>query len=109
MKRNLPVIALAVLSATSAFGEDVPADRDIVQVRVSSNSALIEIAPGYSDVQGCALSGSGWLKIDLTIDKSLFTAALAAATSKQKVGFGLSGCAGGSLDYPVVKRVDVTY
>lgn len=109
MYRTLFALLLIAPVVAVAIGDDVPADREILQVKVSPSSALVEVSPQFADSQGCAQSGSGWLEIDLATDKSLFTTVLAAATARQKVGFRLLGCAGGSLAYPLVKRVDVTY
>lgn len=106
MRCSIAALLASVPLAAFALGDDIPADREIVGVSVSSTSALVQISPAFADSQGCLQSGSGWLKIDLATGKSLFTTALTAATAKQIVGFNLLGCL---EDYPVVKRVDITY
>jgi len=106
MKRLIHACLLGVSFSVTAAGEDVPADRNIYDISVFSSFALIQVTPPIMDMQGCPKSGSGWLKVDLVADKSLFATLLTAATARQTVGFGLLGCNG---EYPLVKRVDVSY
>lgn len=106
MKRSICACLLLAPFCVMALGEDVPTDRSVYDISVSPSFVLIQVTPTVIDSQGCPKSGSGWLKLDLVNDKSLFTTLLTAATARQTVGFGLLGCNG---DYPAVKRVDVTY
>lgn len=73
---------------------------------VYTTGAYIYFSPGIPNLEGCtnAAGNEVWIDFGQPEGKTLYATVMAAYAAGQKVGFGVSGCAG---QLPVVYRVDV--
>lgn len=108
--RAAVLLSMLVAAAPAAYATElVTPDRAIVGIQVLEGVAIITLDQALADVEGCANSNSESVAIDLMVHQSLYSSVLAAATSKQRVGFVVEGCSGGELDYPLAVRVSIGY
>ena len=103
--------ALLTCSALShAANDQIPVGKTIKVISTYEHFAIMSLDSPVGDNQNCLKNPN--LSHHVTIDmrngknKEVYAAALAAATSGQKVGFGISGC---DLDRPKIYRIDVAY
>ena len=101
-----------VLATNSILASDQVLNRTITQIRTYENYAIINYTPEFSSTQNCSTgnNNSGVIRFDSNTKKEMFSAALAAATTKSnKVGFGISGCDTINQNHPIIYRIDVIY
>lgn len=110
MKYVLGTLFWVLSFSVFAGSQQIPRDRKITSLSVYDNLVFVTFEPGYTNSQGCPKGGNSMLSIDLNTDgdlgENIYAAALAAATSGKKVGFGISGC---FSERPKIYRIDVQF
>jgi len=112
MKIKLIAVIFTLLAQSAIAGNDhVPTDRKITKLLTYSDYAVIYFTPGFANTQGCTNTTQTRVVIDMSggQNKEIYSAALAAATARYDVGFGIGGCYTGPLNYPTIYRFETQY
>lgn len=103
MKTSVFFIFFLFSAFSMAASDQIPRDRTITNLYVYGESVVVEFTPEFTNTQNCPETSKTKAIIDLANgqNQTLYTAALSAAMSKTKVGFGLAGCDNNVLIYRV--------
>lgn len=109
MKYVISILMLLVSPHALSGKEHIALDKKIVTISTYETEALVSFSPEFTNTQRCSQGASNLVAIDLTsaAGKHMLSTALAAATAKKDVGFGIEGCLSGH--YPKLYRIDVKF
>lgn len=109
---KIAMFLAGALYAHTASADNVPANRQITELRTFGAYAAIKISPVYANNLSCTSTiANEWVVIDWSVDsnaKFMYAAALSAYIQGQSVGFGILGCNpkfGGGTGVPQAYRV----
>ncbi len=110
MKKTIFTIFCFTLSGFSySANQTIPADRKIEKLTVYTSSVLVTFSPSFEALdQPCTSNSKDTISLDTggNENNEMYSAILAAANSKTKIGFGVGECVG---QYPKIYRVDTSF
>lgn len=109
MKKILLTLTTCLITfGAIAESQQVAIEHTITRINTYKDLAFIYITPHFESTQGCESGGNRTIAIDLSNEQgeAMYSAALAAASQKRLVGFGVNGCL---ESRPRAYRIDVGF